>query len=56
MQPRLMLNLPLAEFALLIGKTADPGFLQFIIYKAMTFSDDIKAIEWVFKLPVISLR
>jgi len=34
-----------SEFALLIGKTAEPDFLQFIIYKAMTFSDEIKAID-----------
>lgn len=35
----------LAEFALLIGKTAEPEFLQFVIYKAMTFSDEIRAID-----------
>lgn len=34
------------EFSTLIGKNADLDFQRFIVYKAMTFSDDFIAIEW----------
>ncbi|KAH8925678.1 CDF-like metal transporter [Atractiella rhizophila] len=33
------------EFQLLIGKTAEPEYLRFVVYKAMTFSDEIEAID-----------
>lgn len=33
------------EFSTLIGKNADLDFQRFIVYKAMTFSDDFIAIE-----------
>jgi hypothetical protein len=33
------------ELSTLIGKNADLDFQRFIVYKAMTFSDDFIAIE-----------
>jgi hypothetical protein len=36
-----------AQFELLAGKSAPHDFLQLIIYKAMTFSDDIEKIDTV---------
>ena len=36
-----------AQFELLAGKSAPHDFLQFIIYKAMTFSDEIEKIDTV---------
>jgi len=35
------------QFELLAGKSAPPDFLQLIVYKAMTFSDDIEKIDTV---------
>lgn len=36
-----------AQFELLAGKSAPHDFLQLIIYKAMTFSDEIEKIDTV---------
>lgn len=35
------------EFELLAGKSADHDFIQLIIYKAMTFNDEIEKIDTV---------
>jgi hypothetical protein len=35
------------QFALLAGKSAPHDFLQLIIYKAMTFSEEIESIDTV---------
>lgn len=34
-----------AEFKCLAGRSADPDFLRLVVYKAMTFSDQITAID-----------
>jgi hypothetical protein len=36
-----------AQFELLAGKSAPHDFLQLIIYKAMTFSDEIEKVDTV---------
>ena len=36
-----------AQFELLAGKSAPHDFIQLIIYKAMTFSDEIEKIDTV---------